>query len=218
MIFTSFERMVAVRYLRARRQEGSLSVMAIFAMIGIALGVATLIVVMAVMNGFRADLLSRILGINGHLTVFADQGPIRDFDEFTERLRAVEGVSSVVPQVQGQVMVTSGGRALGGLVRGVRRETLEQRALIAQNIVAGSLSGFEGDDVVLLGSRLARRLGLSVGDDVTKGQRLGLSGATGLAGGDHLHFAILVGPTYVDPLEWWDPKWVREHVEVRLEQ
>jgi lipoprotein-releasing system permease protein len=141
--------------------------MAIFAMIGIALGVATLIVVMAVMNGFRADLLSRILGINGHLTVFADQGPIRDFDEFTERLRAVEGVSSVVPQVQGQVMVTSGGRALGGLVRGVRRETLEQRALIAQNIVAGSLSGFEGDDVVLLGSRLARRLGLSVGDDVT---------------------------------------------------
>jgi lipoprotein-releasing system permease protein len=167
MIFTSFERMVALRYLRARRQEGSLSVMAIFAMIGIALGVATLIVVMAVMNGFRADLLSRILGINGHLTVFADQGPIRDFDEFTERLRAVAGVSSVVPQVQGQVMVTSGGRALGGLVRGVRRETLEQRALIAQNIVAGSLSGFEGDDVVLLGSRLARRLGLSVGDDVT---------------------------------------------------
>ena len=82
--------MVAVRYLRARRQEGSLSVMAIFAMIGIALGVATLIVVMAVMNGFRADLLSRILGINGHLTVFADQGPIREFDEFTDRLRAVE--------------------------------------------------------------------------------------------------------------------------------
>ena len=167
MIFAPFERMVALRYLRARRQEGSLSVMAIFAMIGIALGVATLIVVMAVMNGFRADLLSRILGINGHLTVFAGQGSITDFETITERLRAVEGVSSVVPQIQGQVMATSGGRALGGLVRGVRRETLEQRALIADNIVAGSLSDFEGDDVVLLGSRLARRLGLSVGDDVT---------------------------------------------------
>jgi lipoprotein-releasing system permease protein len=166
-MFTAFERMVARRYLRARRQEGSLSVMAIFAMIGIALGVATLIVVMAVMNGFRADLLSRILGINGHLTVFADQGPIEDFDAFADRLRRIAGVSIVVPQIQGQVMTTSGGRALGGLVRGVRRETLTERALIADNIVAGSLDDFEGEDVVLLGSRLARRLGLTVGDRVT---------------------------------------------------
>lgn len=167
MIFAPFERMVALRYLRARRQEGSLSVMAIFAMIGIALGVATLIVVMAVMNGFRADLLSRILGINGHLTVFADQGSITDFETITERLRAVEGVSSVVPQIQGQVIASSGGRMLGGLVRGVRQDVLTQRALIADNIVAGSLGGFEGEDVVLLGSRLARRLGLNVGDKVT---------------------------------------------------
>jgi lipoprotein-releasing system permease protein len=167
MIFGAFERMVAIRYLRARRQEGSLSVIAIFSVIGIALGVATLIVVMAVMNGFRADLLSRILGVNGHLTVFADQGAIEDFDAVTDRLRAVEGVFSVVPQIQGQVMVTSGSRALGGLVRGVRPETLARRALIADNIVAGSLSEFHGEDVVLLGSRLARSLGLTVGDSVT---------------------------------------------------
>ncbi len=168
MIFTPFERMVAVRYLRARRQEGSLSVMAIFAMIGIALGVATLIVVMAVMNGFRADLLGRILGINGHMTVFADQGAITDYDELADQLRAIEGVSSVVPQIQGQVMVTSGPRALGGLVRGVRRETLERRALIADNIEPpDSLADFEGENVVVLGNRLARRLGLGVGDEVT---------------------------------------------------
>ena len=168
MIFTPFERMVAVRYLRARRQEGSLSVMAIFAMIGIALGVATLIVVMAVMNGFRADLLSRILGINGHMTVFANEGSITDYDELADRLRAIEGVSSVVPQVQGQVMVTSGPRALGGLVRGVRGETLERRALIADKIEPPeSLADFEGEDVVVLGNRLARRLGLGVGDNVT---------------------------------------------------
>jgi lipoprotein-releasing system permease protein len=167
MIFTAFERMVARRYLRARRQEGSLSVIAIFSVIGIALGVATLIVVMAVMNGFRADLLSRILGVNGHLTVFADQGPIEDFESTALRLRQIIGVSSVVPQIQGQVMVTSGGRALGGLVRGVRPETLTGRALIADNIVAGSLEEFRGEDVVLLGSRLARRLGLTVGDGVT---------------------------------------------------
>jgi lipoprotein-releasing system permease protein len=167
MMFTAFERMVARRYLRARRQEGSLSVIAIFSVIGIALGVATLIVVMAVMNGFRADLLSRILGINGHLTVFADQGAIEDYDSTTLRLRQIIGVSSVVPQIQGQVMVTSGGRALGGLVRGVRPDTLTGRALIANNIVAGSLGEFQGEDVVLLGSRLARRLGLAVGDKVT---------------------------------------------------
>jgi lipoprotein-releasing system permease protein len=167
MMFTAFERMVARRYLRARRQEGSLSVITIFSVIGIALGVATLIVVMSVMNGFRADLLSRILGINGHLTAFADQGSIEDFESITLRLRQVIGVSSVVPQIQGQVMVTSGGRALGGLVRGVRPETLTGRPLIADNIVAGSFAEFHGRDVVVLGSRLAGRLGLTVGDGVT---------------------------------------------------
>src|SRR5229473_1890522 len=107
MIFNSFERMVAFRYLRARRQEGFVSVIAVFLLLGIALGVATLIIVMAVMNGFRAELLGRILGINGHLAVVGANGSeLTDFDRLIERVKTVPDVVAVVPQVEGQVMAT----------------------------------------------------------------------------------------------------------------
>jgi lipoprotein-releasing system permease protein len=169
MIFSAFERMVAFRYLRARRQEGLISVIAVFSLLGIALGVATLIIVMAVMNGFRQELLSRILGVNGHLAVYGTDAPIGDFDAVVARLRALQGIAMVNPQIQGQVMVTAHGTATGGLVRGVRPEDLKARELIAQHIVAGSLADFpgKGGDVVILGSRLAQHLGVGVGDQVT---------------------------------------------------
>ena len=167
MVFSAFERMVAMRYLRARRQEGFISVIAIFSLLGIALGVMTLIIVMAVMNGFREELMSRILGVNGHLTVYADDRPIQNFDGVAQDLRALGGVLGVVPQIQAQVVVTSGGRTFGALVRGVDPAVLKTRALIADNIISGSLDGFEGDDVVLAGSRLAQRLGLTVGENLT---------------------------------------------------
>ena len=156
-----------MRYLRARRQEGFISVIAIFSLLGIALGVMTLIIVMAVMNGFREELMSRILGVNGHLTVYADDRPIQNFDGVAQDLRALGGVLGVVPQIQAQVVVTSGGRTFGALVRGVEPAVLKTRALIADNIISGSLDGFEGDDVVLAGSRLAQRLGLTVGENLT---------------------------------------------------
>ncbi len=111
MIFSAFERMVSLRYLRARRQEGFISVIAGFSLLGIALGVATLIIVMAVMNGFREELLGRILGVNGHLAVYANGGRITDFDALSERLRKMDGVLTANPQIQGQVMVTSRGTA-----------------------------------------------------------------------------------------------------------
>ena len=94
MIFGTFERMVAFRYLRARRQEGFISVIAIFSLLGIALGVATLIIVMAVMNGFRAELLGRILGFNGHISVYAAQGPMTDYDALAQKLQAACPASS----------------------------------------------------------------------------------------------------------------------------
>src|SRR5215472_16266966 len=118
MAFDTFERMVAFRYLRARRQEGLISVIAIFSFLGIALGVATLIIVMAVMNGFRAELLGRILGLNGHMTVYAQAGPLGDFDHVTQELRGVTGISSATPVVEGQVMATAKSGAGGALVRG----------------------------------------------------------------------------------------------------
>ena len=166
MIFGAFERLVAFRYLRARRQEGFVSVIAIFSLLGIALGVATLIIVMSVMNGFRADLLGRILGLNGHLGVYAAAGPLDDFDLVAAKVRQVDGVVSATPLVEGQVLATGQGGAAGALVRGLRPEDLRRRPLIAGHIVGGSLADFGGDNVAV-GDRLAARLGVAVGDRLT---------------------------------------------------
>ncbi|WP_299399356.1 lipoprotein-releasing ABC transporter permease subunit [Pelagibius sp.] len=166
MIFGAFERMVALRYLRARKQEGTVSLIAAFSILGIAIGVAALIIVMAVMNGFREELLSRILGVNGHLTVYADGGGIQGFDAVASRLLTVEGIATATPQIQGQVMVTAQGAATGALVRGMRREDIQARPILADNIVGGSLDDYSAEGGVLMGYRLARQLGLRVGDSV----------------------------------------------------
>jgi len=166
VIFGAFERMVAFRYLRARRQEGFVSVIAIFSLLGIALGVATLIIVMSVMNGFRADLLGRILGLNGHLGVYAQSGPLGDFDAAAAKVSQVAGVTAVTPLIEGQVMATTEVGAAGALVRGIRPEDLRRRRLVADHIVQGSLADFD-DDGVAVGDRLARRLGVAVGGAIT---------------------------------------------------
>jgi lipoprotein-releasing system permease protein len=167
MIFGAFERMVAMRYLRARRQEGFISVIAGFSLLGIALGVATLIIVMSVMNGFRHELLSRILGLNGHMAVYAELGPVLDYQAVAERLSKVRGVLQTVPTVEGQVMATAHGGATGALVRGVRPEDLAERKVVSDHIVAGTLDRFKGDDAILVGSRLAQRFGLGIGSKLT---------------------------------------------------
>jgi lipoprotein-releasing system permease protein len=166
VIFNAFERMVAFRYLRARRQEGFVSVIAIFSLLGIALGVATLIIVMSVMNGFRADLLGRILGLNGHLGVYAQSGSLSDFDADATKVSEVPGITGVTPLIEGQVMATTEAGAAGALVRGIRPEDLRRRPLVADHIVQGSLADFE-DDGVAVGDRLARRLGIAVGSAIT---------------------------------------------------
>jgi lipoprotein-releasing system permease protein len=158
--------MVAFRYLRARRQEGFVSVIAIFSLLGIALGVATLIIVMSVMNGFRADLLGRILGLNGHLGVYAQAGPVADFDAEATKVSQVPGVTGVTPLIEGQVMATTEIGAAGALVRGIRPGDLRRRPLVSDHIVQGSLADFD-DDGVAVGDRLARRLGLAVGGPIT---------------------------------------------------
>src|SRR5580765_1374090 len=166
MIFGPFERMVAFRYLRARRQEGFVSVIAIFSLLGIALGVATLIIVMSVMNGFRADLVDRILGLNGHLGIFGETSALTDFDAVAAKVRAVPGVVSATPLVEGQVMATSDAGASGAAVRGIRPDDIRARRLITDHIVAGSLKDF-GDERVAVGDRLARRLGIAVDSRIT---------------------------------------------------
>ncbi len=165
-MFSAFEWMVAMRYLRARRQEGFISVIAWFSLVGIALGVATLIIVMAVMNGFRQELLTRILGLNGHLSLYGSSYELTGYDPLAEKARKVAGVVAVTPIVEGQVMATARGVAKGAVVRGIRHRDLARRALVADNIHSGSLSEFK-DDRVLIGARLASRLGLSVGGKIT---------------------------------------------------
>jgi lipoprotein-releasing system permease protein len=164
-MFSPFERMVAFRYLRARRQEGFISVIAIFSLLGIALGVATLIIVMSVMNGFRAELLGRILGLNGHLGVFAATGSLPDYDALADQLRKVEGVVAVNPLVEGQIMATNEGRSTGAIVRGLAPDDLK-KGTIGRHLQMGSVDDL-GEDGVLIGTRLAFKLGLKEGDNVT---------------------------------------------------
>jgi lipoprotein-releasing system permease protein len=165
--FDAFERTVALRYLRSRRQEGFISVIAWFSLGGIALGVATLIIVMAVMNGFRAELLGRILGLNGHVTVYGQGVPLEDWAKTADRIRALPDVLDASPLIEGQVMATANNVSGGALVRAIRPEDLARRTLIVSNVKRGSLADFTGDDAALIGARMATRMGLNVGDRIT---------------------------------------------------
>ncbi len=166
--FSRFEWMLALRYLRARRQEGFISVIAVFSFLGIMLGVATLIIVMSVMNGFRAELVGRILGLNGHLTIQTDAGTaIRDFEFVSDTVGKLPGVVMANPIIEGQVMATSDRGASGVMIRGVRPQDLAKESAIAKGIREGGLKDFQGDDAAVIGHRLARKLGLRVGDQIS---------------------------------------------------
>ncbi|MFN3450304.1 MAG: lipoprotein-releasing ABC transporter permease subunit [Roseococcus sp.] len=168
-MFDAFERTVAARYLLSRKSDRFTSVIATFSFLGIMLGVATLIIVMSVMGGFRQELLGRILGLNGHMGVYAaERGGLPDYARMAETIRRLPGVLSATPIVEGQVLLTAeGGGATGGLARGIRPEDLRARRIIAENIRAGSLERFDGEDAIVIGTRLAARLGVSVGDRIT---------------------------------------------------
>ena len=167
MILAPVEWMVAGRYLRARRNERFISVIASFSLAGIALGVATLIIVMSVMNGFRIELLGRVLGLNGHLAVLPIVGTLVDYDGLASRASAVPGVVAAIPLIEGRVMATSEGRAAGALVRGIAPADLLAKEIVADNIRAGTLDGFDAGAGVVIGSRLAATLGAGVGDKVS---------------------------------------------------
>jgi lipoprotein-releasing system permease protein len=166
--FSVFERMVAWRYLRARRKEAFISVIASFSFAGIMLGVATLIIVMAVMNGFRTELLTRILGVNGHIIMQPIDRPLDDYAEVARRIEGVGGVQYALPLVEGQVL-SSGrvGAGTGALVRGIRAEDLAKVRIVADNIRQGTLENFDSGEGVAIGTRMAESLGLALGDPIT---------------------------------------------------
>ncbi|ESR25131.1 lipoprotein-releasing ABC transporter permease subunit [Lutibaculum baratangense] len=165
--FARFEWMLSLRYLRARRKESFISVIAGFSLLGITLGVATLIIVMAVMNGFRTELLSKILGLNGHFIVQGIDTDFTDFDDVVGQIRGIEGVNQAFPYVEGQALASSPVNNFGVLVRGIRRADLENFQSIAGNVKLGSLDNFGDGEGVVIGIRLAEQLGLRVGDKLT---------------------------------------------------
>jgi lipoprotein-releasing system permease protein len=166
-MFSSFEWMMALRYLRARRQEGFVSVIAWFSLLGIMLGVATLIIVMSVMNGFRQELLTRILGVNGHLSIYGESQQLNNFDDLGLRIKNINGVVKVMPTAEGHVMASANGQAKGAVVRGLRQSDIMSRPILSGNIQQGSLKNFVGNNAVVLGYRMARSLSLKIGDKLT---------------------------------------------------
>ncbi|HWV95658.1 MAG TPA: lipoprotein-releasing ABC transporter permease subunit [Xanthobacteraceae bacterium] len=165
--FAPFEWMLSTRYLRARRKEGFISVIAGFSFLGIMLGVATLIIVMAVMNGFRSELLSKILGLNGHLLVQPLESPLTDWNEVADRINKVPGIRLAAPVVDGQALASSPFNASGVLVRGIRSSDLDNITSIAKNIKQGTLEGFDQGQGVAIGRRLADQLSIRAGDNIT---------------------------------------------------
>jgi lipoprotein-releasing system permease protein len=167
MPFSAYEWLLASRYLRARRAEGFISVIAGFSFTGIMLGVATLIIVMAVMNGFRNELFSKILGLNGHIIINKIGGPFEDYDAVAKRISAMPGVRAAMPLIEGQVMVSSAVQATGALVRGMTEEGMRSLPLVSDNIRFGTLTGFGEGTGIAIGTRLANMLRVNVGDTIT---------------------------------------------------
>src|SRR5579862_1064935 len=165
--FSAYEWMLSLRYLRARRKEGFISVIAGFSFLGIMLGVATLIIVMAVMNGFRQELLDKILGLNGHLLIQPLESPLTDWEGVADRVSKVQGIRLAAPIVEGQALASSPFNASGVLVRGIRGADLAKLGSIARNIKQGTLDGFDQGQGIAIGSRLAEQLSVRAGDNLT---------------------------------------------------
>jgi len=165
--FAPFEWMIALRYLRPKRKEAFVSVISIISLVGIALGVATLIIVMAVMNGFRHDLLSRILGLQGDVMVQGYYGNLTNYDAMAKRIMAVPGVVSATPTYDGEVMATASGISYGVLIRGITPANLKDLKIVSKSLSDGALEHFHGGDSVIIGARLAQKMRLVPGMQIT---------------------------------------------------
>lgn len=166
-MFSPVEKMLAMRYLRSRKQEGFISVVSGFSLVGIALGVATLIVVMAVMNGFRQELFKRILGMDGHVSIVNMVAGVPEYKDIINRVQKLPGVTFASAMVDGQVMVMANDVAFGAEVRGVTATDIKSRKVLADSISPSVLEKFDSGDEVIIGRRMATNLGLNEGDELT---------------------------------------------------
>ena len=167
-MFTPLERLLAFRYLRSRRSEGFISVIAWFSFAGITLGVATLIIVMSVMNGFRAELVNRILGLNGHLGISSTQANgINDYESLTRSIAQNPNIMAAIPQIEAQVLVSANNVTIGAVVRGVNWSDLAIRAPLWGSITNEIITRFRDNEAILIGKTMARNLNLASGDSIT---------------------------------------------------
>lgn len=165
-MFSKLEFLIALRYLKSKRKEGFISVIAVFSFVGIMIGVATLIIVMSVMNGFRHELVGRILGINSHLTIYSREGKIENYDEIISKLKTIPELKYANPIVESQAMLTANGKAAGGLIKAAPVDDIKHKKLIADNILKGKIEAINDRNYVLIGSGVANSMRLDVGSDI----------------------------------------------------
>ena len=168
IMFSAPERMLAFRYMRSKRRDGFVSVITLFSILGIMLGVATLILVTSLMNGIREEMTSNFIGLDGHVSIYGRGGEaVQNIDPLLEKLMKQEGALHVAERIEGQVMASSPRQALGAQVVGYSYDGLQTRTRLLENIAAGEVEDFEAGSGVIVGKRLADRLGLTVGDAIT---------------------------------------------------
>jgi lipoprotein-releasing system permease protein len=208
--FGRWERMLASRYLRAKKSEGGVALISVISFTGVTLAVAILIIVMSVMNGFRAELLNKILGFNGHVFVtggLLDNPAMRD--NALARIKQVPGVTQAMPVIEAQAIAEGPSQITGAIVRGLSIADLKATRIVAGNITKGELSGFgqgpDGGEVVVVGERLAEQLGVKPGDNITL---ISPSGESTAFGGTPLQKAYLVGATFTAGMSQYDQAYI----------
>jgi len=208
--FGPWERMLAGRYLRAKRSQGGVALIAIISFVGITMAVAVLITVMSVMNGFRAELLGKILGFNGHLFVTGgvlDNAQMRD--QAVSRIVKVPGVTQAAPVIEAQAIAMGPNQITGAIVRGVSPHDLAAARIVSGNLTGGSLKSFgEGDyggDAVVVGERLANMVGVKVGDTISL---ISPSGGATAFGGTPLQKPYTVAATFSAGMSQFDQAYI----------
>jgi lipoprotein-releasing system permease protein len=163
-MFSTLEFLIAFRYLKSKRKEGFISVIAIFSFVGIMIGVATLIIVMSVMNGFRYELINRILGINSHLSIYSHSKQINNYDEILSKIKKLENVKYANPIIESQAMISSNNKNSGGIIKGIKLEDLKSKELILSNIKSGEIKTINEKNSIIIGSGISNNMNLEVGD------------------------------------------------------
>ena len=165
-MFSKLEFAIAFRYLKSKRKEGFISITAIFSLVGITIGVATLIIVMSVMNGFRYELVNRILGINSHLTIQKPESAINDYENLVEKIKNSPLVKFSNPIIEAQAMISANNKNGGAVIKGIKLNDLKNKKLIVENIIAGSVEAINQRNKVIIGSNIALQMNLKIDDEI----------------------------------------------------